>query len=184
MKDATREQGTRRRRLGNAGRLLRWVGLSALLGVVALLGVQIGSHRYLLGINATFSMPEPALFLVDRAGWSTGQGPARGQVVAVRWHGGGPWPAGAVFVKRVEGVPGDQISVTDRRIAINGRPLAQAKTQARSGAPLAAIAAQVIPADHYYLHNDGPDSLDSRYALAGLFSRAALLGPVRVWRFR
>lgn len=155
----------------------------AILSVSMLIGAGILSQRYLLGLNATFSMPEPALFLVDRAGWPPGQAPVRGQLVALRWRGGGPWPAGSLFVKRIEGVPGDTVSVAARRIAINGRPLALAKTHARSGAPLDPIAAQVIPPDHYYLHNDGPDSLDSRYALAGLFARGTLIGPVTAWRF-
>ncbi len=159
-----------------------WV-LAATLGVAVLLGTWRLSQRYLLGVNASFSMPEPALFLVDRAGWPAGRAPVRGQIVAVHWHGGGPWPAGALFVKRIEGVPGDVLRVSDRTININGKPLAFAKTHARSGHPLAPIAAQVIPPDHYYLHNDGPDSLDSRYALAGLFARHALIGPVTVWRF-
>lgn len=159
-----------------------WV-VTATLSAAVLSGLWTLSQRYLLGLNASFSMPEPALFLVDRAGWPAGRAPLRGQFVAVRWHGGGPWPAGALFVKRVEGVPGDVLGVSDRTISLNGKPLAFAKTHARSGAPLAPIAAQVIPPDHYYLHNDGPDSLDSRYALAGLFARHALIGPVTVWRF-
>lgn len=157
--------------------------VAATLSGSLLVATWILSHRYLLGLNATFSMPEPALFLVDRTGWPPGQTPQRGQFVAVRWHGGGPWPAGALFVKRVEGVPGDVLGVSDRAISINGRALALAKTHARSGLPLVPIAAQVIPPDHYYLHNDGPDSLDSRYALAGLFARHALIGPVTVWRY-
>ena len=43
-----------------------WV-LAATLSVAVLLGTWRLSQRYLLGVNASFSMPEPALFLVDRA---------------------------------------------------------------------------------------------------------------------
>lgn len=139
--------------------------------------------RYLLGINATFSMLEPALFVVDRRGWGPGEGPQRGQYVALRWKGGGPWPAGAIFVKRVVGIPADEVTVVDRVVLINGEPIAYAKPNARNGEPLEPIAPQRIPDGHYYLHNDGPDSLDSRYALAGLLPQSSLMGSVAVWKF-
>lgn len=142
------------------------------------------NSRYLFGINATFSIPEPALFVVDRRGWPPGNGPRLGQYVALRWKGGGPWPAGSIFVKRVVGVPGDEVTVVDRIVLINGEPVAYVKPNARNGDPLEPIAAQRIPAGHYYLHNDGPDSLDSRYAMAELFPHTSLIGPVIVWKFR
>ena len=81
------------------------------------------------------------------------------------------------YLKTVRGLPGMTVAVAeDGTIRLDGEPVGRAKTHALDGRPLAAVAPGVIPAGHYFLHADHPDSYDSRYAEIGLVSRARILG--------
>ena len=81
------------------------------------------------------------------------------------------------YLKIVRGLPGAVVTVdADRTVSIDGVALDRAKTHALDGRALAAIAPGTIPAGHYYLHADHPDSHDSRYAGIGLVPRARILG--------
>ncbi len=73
------------------------------------------------------------------------------------------------WIKTVQGLPGSVVTVgADRRVAIDGIPAGRAKRVALSGRALAAVSPGVIPAGHYFLSGDHPDSRDSRYAEVGL----------------
>ena len=81
------------------------------------------------------------------------------------------------YLKTVVGLPGARIEVdADRRVWLDGEPVARAKAEALDGRRLNPIAATVIPPDRYYLHGDHPDSHDSRYAEVGLVPRERILG--------
>ena len=81
------------------------------------------------------------------------------------------------YLKTVRGVPGMAVTVgEDRTVFLDGVPAGRAKTNARDGRPLAAVAPGVIPPGHYYLHADHADSRDSRYAEIGLVPRARIIG--------
>ena len=81
------------------------------------------------------------------------------------------------YLKTVRGLPGMTVAVAeDGTVFLDGEPVGRAKTRARDGRPLAAIAPGVIPPGHYFLHADHPDSHDSRYAEIGLVPRARILG--------
>ena len=81
------------------------------------------------------------------------------------------------YLKTVRGVPSMAVTVgPDRMVFLDGEPVGRAKTHARDGRPLAAIAAVTIPPGHYYLHAGHADSHDSRYAEIGLVPRGRILG--------
>ena len=81
------------------------------------------------------------------------------------------------YLKTVRGVPGMAVTVgPERTVHVDGVALGRAKTHARDGRPLAAIAPGVIPPGHYYLFADHVDSHDSRYAEIGLVPRGRILG--------
>jgi conjugal transfer pilin signal peptidase TrbI len=126
--------------------------------------------HYQLGLNATRSLPEQ-LFLIER-----GQFPNRGEYVAFRWHGGGPYPAGTVFIKTLAGVPGDVVSRQGREYFVNGRPVGTAKPVSREGEMLAPGPTGVLPERRYYVAAPHPDSLDSRYALTGWIDATQIIG--------
>ena len=81
------------------------------------------------------------------------------------------------YLKSVRGTPGAIVSVDpDRTVWIDGIAVGRAKTHALDGRPLAMIEPGTIPAGHYFLHADHPDSHDSRYAEIGLVPRSRILG--------
>jgi conjugal transfer pilin signal peptidase TrbI len=127
------------------------------------------SH-YQLGLNATRSLPDE-LFLIER-----GQFPSRGEYVAFRWQGGGPYSAGTVFIKTLAGVPGDVVSRQGSEYLVNGRPVGTAKPVNREGEILAPGPTGVLPERRYYVAAPHPDSLDSRYALTGWIDAPQIIG--------
>ena len=146
--------------------LLRW-GLAYLL--LAAAGLWFGAH-YRFGLNVTESLPY-RLFLIHK-----GELPARGQYMAFRWRGGGPYPAGSTFVKVVAGMPGDVVSRVDRDFFVNGQAVGRAKSISQQGIPLEPGPTGTLPVGAYYVRTPHPDSLDSRYALTGWVSQTQLIG--------
>ena len=76
--------------------------------------------------------------------------------------------AEAPYLKTVRGLPGARVQVwSDRAVSVDGLVLGIAKTEARDGRPLEAVAPGTVPPGHYFLHGPHPDSHDSRYAEIG-----------------
>lgn len=147
-------------------RILACVVPFALLSVAALWFQQ----HYRFGLNLTQSL-HGTLFLIHK-----GEPATRGDYVAFRWHGGGPYPAGSVFVKQLVGVPGDTISREGQRFHVNGRHVGTAKTISQAGQPLDPGPTGVLPPGRYYVSTPHPDSLDSRYAITGWIAQRDLIG--------
>ena len=133
-----------------------------------------------LDINVTQSLPDHVFLTVK--GWKADI--RRGDYIAFRWQGGGPFPKGFHFVKIVAGIPGDVISVDEargfwRRAAddsVTGQFLGMAKTHSLKGEPLATGPVGTIPPGYYYVMAPHKDSLDSRYALTGWVREEAIIG--------
>lgn len=137
--------------------------------VLAALAWWFQAH-YTFGLNVTSSLPY-RLFLIHK-----GEQPDRGQLVAFRWRGGGPYPAGATFVKEIAGMPGDVVSRNDRDFLVDGKPVGHAKPLSRQGLPLEPGPTGTLPAGEYYVRSPHPDSLDSRYRLTGWVTQTQIIG--------
>lgn len=135
-----------------------------------ILGAALFQAHFGFGLNASPSLPH-RLFLIHK-----GELPQRGQYVAFRWPGGGPYPAGVTFVKVVAGMAGDSVTRVDRDFFVNGQPVGQAKSVSRRGEPLEPGPTGVLPAARYYVQAPHPDSLDSRYRLTGWVSESQIIG--------
>jgi conjugal transfer pilin signal peptidase TrbI len=149
--------------------LRRW-GLAYAAAVAG--GAWFHSH-YTLGLNATHSLPG-TLYLIER-----GALPQRGEHVAFRWAGGGPYPAGVTFIKVLAGQPGDTVARDGATFIVAGTPLGQAKPASRRGEPLEPGPTGTLPKGRYFVFAPHPDSLDSRYALTGWIAREQFLGRAR-----
>lgn len=96
----------------------------------------------------------------------------RGDIVTFRY----PADESKNFVKRVVGVPGDQISSNDGRVSIDGKPLdepyvAETNRSHDSWGPIP------VPADQFFVMGDNRrNSSDSRHW--GLVKRTAIWGKV------
>lgn len=82
------------------------------------------------------------------------------------------------FFKRIRGIPGDVVSVTDRTVAINGVVAGVAKSFTFDRRPLTPLSPTVIPAGHYYVEGTSADSFDSRYRESGLVRGDQILSTV------
>ncbi|MCY3605641.1 MAG: S26 family signal peptidase [Gammaproteobacteria bacterium] len=81
------------------------------------------------------------------------------------------------YLKTVRGLPGAAVVVdADGTVRIDGTAVGRAKPNALDGRRLTSVESGTIPAGHYYLHSDHPDSHDSRYAEIGLVPRERILG--------
>jgi conjugal transfer pilin signal peptidase TrbI len=125
---------------------------------------------FTVGINRSSSLPH-RLYLIQK-----GTMPTKGEFVAFRWNGGGPYAAGAIFVKILAGVPGDRVTRMGPAFFVNGQAVGTAKPLSSTGVPLEAGATGVLPPDQYYVRATHPDSLDSRYALTGWILRDQIVG--------
>ncbi len=137
--------------------------------VVAAAAILFETH-FALGLNSSESLPN-RVFLIHK-----GELPARGQYVAFRWSGGGPYPAGVTFVKILAGVPGDIVTRVHRDFFVNGEFVGTAKTQSRLGVPLEVGPTGALPLGRYYVRAPHPDSLDSRYQLTGWVAESQMIG--------
>ncbi len=148
------------RRIGRGNRMLGGFAILAMIVVCA-------ASR--LHVNASWSDDAWGYLLVPIGT------PRRGNVVI--FEPPEALGASAPYLKTVQGVPGERVSVDDKgRVLIEGKPVGRAKPFALGGRALVPIAPVVIPPEHYYLHGDHADSHDSRYVEIGLVPRERILG--------
>ncbi|KQP23390.1 conjugative transfer signal peptidase TraF [Pseudorhodoferax sp. Leaf267] len=106
----------------------------------------------------------------------------RGDLIVFRFEGPSqaqyPGLRGQPFFKRICGLPGDEVTVEDRLVRINGEAVGLAKPHTFDRRPLTPIAPQVIPAGHYFVQGTASDSFDSRYGDSGLVRAEQVLGVV------
>jgi len=150
-----------------AGEHVRRWGIAYLLLIV---GAALFQAHFGFGLNASPSLPY-RFFLIHK-----GELPQRGDYVAFRWPGGGPYPAGVTFVKIIAGMAGDTVTRADRDFFVNGMNVGQAKAVSRHGVPLELGPTGALPAGRYYVRAPHPDSLDSRYRLTGWVSAEQIIG--------
>ena len=137
---------------------------------VFFLGIYVFQLHFTLGLNASPSVPY-TLFLVHK-----GAPIERGKLMAFRWNGAGPYPAGATFVKYAAGLPGDRVTRQGLAYFVNGTPVGVAKTHTRQGRPLEPAETGVLPSDCYYAYATHPDSFDSRYREVGCIQESRIIG--------
>ena len=134
-----------------------WLFWGGLVGAILLFNAF-----FTLAITVTESLPY-RVFVVIKGDLNI----KRGDYIAWRWAGGGPYKAGLSFVKQVRGMQGDTVTTEGRDFYVNGEHMSTAKPRTRTGEPLALGPTGVIPANHFYVYAPHKDSLDSRFALTG-----------------
>lgn len=136
-----------------------------------------GLAQHWLYVNWTSSLPYRLVWI------EYGAQPGLDDLMVYRFEGR-PFHSedlsGIRFFKRVAGVAGDRIAVSDREVAVSGRPIGHAKLFTRTGEPLDLIAGGTIPSGVYFAQSDSADSFDSRYAQAGLVGADQVIGVAHV----
>lgn len=112
-----------------------------------------------------------ALIVVNRLSTELGT-IHRGEVVTFRW----PDDPSEIFVKRVIGLPGDTVKVTEHAVYINGHKLNESNMDiAKSNGP--ALGTFHVPPGHYFMMGDNrPISFDSRLWVHKYVARSAITG--------
>lgn len=158
-------------RLALASVLLVWV-----LALLRLLADP--TPRVPLLVNWSGSLPY-------RVAWldTSRQTLQRGDLVVYRFAGPAitdyPGLRAQPFFKRIAGLPGDQVTVQGRTVAINGVDVGTAKDRAWDRRPLQPIAPVTVPPGHFYAQGSSADSFDSRYRSSGLVRFDQVLGVAR-----
>jgi len=151
-------------------RLIRHLKRWTLVYLLAALATAWFDAHFTVALNVTESLPV-RLFLIQRE-----EQPGRGDYVAFRWSGGGPYPAGATFIKEIAGMSGDVVTQVDRDYFVNGQPVGRAKPLSRQGLELELGPTGTLPDGAYYVRSPHADSLDSRYGLTGWVSQSQIIG--------
>lgn len=151
-------------------RYRRFVRVMFALSIVATIAWST-TPWYALTFNMSTSLPG-TLYLIRKGLFR----PSIGDTIAFRWHGGATYPAGLTFIKHVAGLPGDVVRVSGRNVWVNSTYVGYAKPFSLAHIPLFPTAAGVIPAGHYFVATPNPDSLDSRYSIAGTVPQSAIVG--------
>lgn len=89
-----------------------------------------------------------------------------------------------LIIKRVIGVAGDSVTITDGKVYVNGEMMDDSYT--RDGYTKGAIEDLVVPADSVFCLGDNREvSLDSRYPEVGFISKDDIVGKAvfRLWPF-
>jgi conjugal transfer pilin signal peptidase TrbI len=132
--------------------------------VLAALGLYLGT-RFRVGIDSQIykCLPPYSVWLIDRYDRALVRGATYGF-----FAGDAMAPffgAGQRVVKRLTGLPGDQVIVTFERITVNGETIGAGLALATAlHQPPDAFARQMtLPSDAVWVMGDTPDSFDSRY---------------------
>ncbi len=174
------------RRLVGSERLFRGLsyGFELLRGILVVIILLVLFNTFVatvFRISGESMMPtfeDGEFILVDRLSYVVST-PQRGDVVILRFPGD---PDRRKFIKRVIGLPGETVTVTDNVVAVNGVPLDEAYLPRLT--PTAPNVSRVLRRDEVFVMGDNrPNSDDSRFFgpvpvrnLIGV-SRAVLSGP-------
>lgn len=140
------------------------------------LAVFVASQHVALAWVWTDSVPATVVLVLK------GTAPRAGELMAYAYEGGSiaGWKRGDLFVKYAGAMAGDTVHRDGQRFWADtqrGRiDLGVAKAQSRKGLPLAPAPGGVVPPGFIHAYAPHPDALDSRYAIAGLVRREAVLG--------
>ena len=96
--------------------------------------------------------------------------PKRGEIVVFRY----PLDPRRKFIKRIIGIPGDEIFIKDRRVYLNGLPLEENYI---NGPTYGTYGPTIVPPDSYFVLGDNRNnSDDSRFPDVGFVPRKNIVG--------
>jgi len=148
---------------------LRDVVETAVLTLVIAAGVQVAvQSRQIEGSSMEPTLHNGQRLLVNRLSYLPQSEPQRGDIVVFR-----AWDQDEDYIKRVIGVPGDEIEIRDNRVRVNGSLLDEPyiHNEPTYGAGETVVLA---PGDYYVLGDNRGNSSDSR--LHGPLPRDRIIG--------
>lgn len=144
--------------------------------ITTALAIFVFSEHFAIGWVWTESVPATVVVVLK------GTPPLPGQLMAYAYEGRNiaGWKRGDIFIKYAAAMEGDTVHCDGQRFwaeTARGRvELGSAKQMSAKGVPLVAAQAGVVPRGFIYAHAPHADALDSRYEIAGLVNRQAVVG--------
>lgn len=137
-----------------------------------LASILLFSHFFAIGLIWTYSV-NPTLVIVVR-----GSSISVGDLAAYEYRGAriGDYSGGDRMIHWVVASEGSLITVIEREVFVDGKPVGMAKLHTYRNEPLQVVSPKVIPKDHFYVLGTDASSLDSRYEHAGLVHRDDFIG--------
>jgi len=121
----------------------------------------------LAGISMLPTYQDGTLNFANRAAYWGRRAPARGDVVAIRMAGNS-----AFLVKRIVGLPGEEIAIADGVVLVDGQPLAEPTVVNRSKWNLKPV---TLGADEYFVIGDNR-AMPIEYHDLGRVKRERIVG--------
>ena len=102
---------------------------------------------------------------------------ARGDLIVYRYEGDELMhlKKGQRFFKRIAGLPGDNVTVDERRVLVNGADVGIAKQYTLDGHRLDTLPPGLIPPGYFYVQGTHEMSFDSRYRESGLVQAGQII---------
>jgi len=156
--------------------LLEWIRSFVVAGAVALFIVTFIARPYVVeGRSMEPTLHDRDRLIVEKLSYRFGE-PQRGDIVVLQ----SPLEPGRRLIKRIIGLPGEQISIAMGRVWINGKPLDEPYTDVAVSGFMAPLR---IPEGTYFVMGDNRHPLGSQDSRRfGVVSREALEGRA-VFRF-
>lgn len=124
-------------------------------------------------VNVTNSLPGTLFLIHKKAPFQ------KNDLIAYAWHQSQVYAKDSVFIKKVVGMPGDQVKVTGREVWVNDTYIGHALPRITNNTTLLEVTRPgTIMANEYFVAAPHPRSLDSRYALSGNIKHSSVIGKV------
>ena len=127
---------------------------------------------YSFSINMTESLPHYLYFIEKH------KSPKKNDYIQfeIHNHNHGHDTKYPLWVKQIKGVSGDEISILNQTVFINGKLICIAKENFLNGSKANVIVQGQIPEGYVYVYAPHKDSFDSRYQEFGLVSLDDVIG--------
>ena len=101
--------------------------------------------------------------------------PQKGDFVSIEGHPTAYFD-GLHYTKRLVGLPGDRIQISDKQVSIEGSLIGVLRSSTRDGKPLHPLQTTIIPEGYVFVSADNLRSFDSRYKEFGLVKESCIRG--------
>ena len=155
--------------------------LSRIYVILGLLLISAGiTFSYLklsgltFGLNVSESLPQKVFLVKENEPFT------RGEIVQFnhKEDEGGFFPNDSRMMKKVIGMPGDNVEFIGSEFYINGVKFGAAKDLSLTGKKLTKNTSKTLGDDEYFVFTPHPDSFDSRYIHMGYISKSQITGKV------
>jgi signal peptidase I len=138
-------------------RVLREVGIAVIIAVAVFVVLQLNVQSYTVRYSSMLpSIREGDWIMVSKASYFFSE-PQRGDVIVFNPPFDSPHP----YIKRVIGVPGDTVEITNDQVLVNGIPLEEDYVMAPPNYVMPVI--EILESQYFVLGDNRNNSNDSRY---------------------